>query len=106
MHATVGLVWARRDATRSAQVGLVRTNGRRAARRSPWAHCTARQCWVRIPGKHRTKDAAWEAFQEKNLMTTRLTNTTRGRARSAPGRPARGDRHAVAPSVIQKSSRV
>ena len=32
-------------------------------------HRKARQCWVRIPGKHRTKDAAWEAFE--NLMATR-----------------------------------
>jgi hypothetical protein len=27
-------------------------------------HRTARQCWVRIPGKHRTEDAAWEAFEK------------------------------------------
>lgn len=30
---------------------------------------TARQCWVRIPGKHRNKDAAWDTLQE--LMATR-----------------------------------
>lgn len=27
------------------------------------------QCWVRIPGKHRNRDAAWGAFQA--MMTTR-----------------------------------
>ena len=30
---------------------------------------TARQCWVRIPGKHRNWDAAWDTLQE--LMATR-----------------------------------
>jgi hypothetical protein len=28
-----------------------------------------RHCWVRIPGKHRTRDAAWDAIDE--LMATR-----------------------------------
>ena len=27
------------------------------------------QCWVRIPGKHRNRDAAWDAFQD--LVATR-----------------------------------
>lgn len=30
---------------------------------------TRRQCWVRIPGKHRNRDAAWGAFE--NMMATR-----------------------------------
>jgi hypothetical protein len=30
---------------------------------------TARQAWVRIPGKHRTKDAAWETLE--NMIATR-----------------------------------
>ena len=30
---------------------------------------TARQCWVRIAGKHRNRDAAWEALH--NTMATR-----------------------------------
>lgn len=25
---------------------------------------TARQCWVNIPGKHRNRDAAWDALQD------------------------------------------
>jgi hypothetical protein len=29
----------------------------------------AREAWVRIPGKHRTKDAAWEALQD--MLETR-----------------------------------
>ena len=29
----------------------------------------AREAWVRIPGKHRNEDAAWDALQD--LMTTR-----------------------------------
>jgi hypothetical protein len=29
----------------------------------------AQQRWVRIPGKHRNRDAAWEAFE--NMMATR-----------------------------------
>jgi hypothetical protein len=24
----------------------------------------ARQCWVKIPGKHRNRDAAWDALQD------------------------------------------
>jgi hypothetical protein len=28
-----------------------------------------RFCWVRIPGKHRNEDAAWDAVQD--MMTTR-----------------------------------
>ena len=28
-----------------------------------------RDCWVRIPGKHRDRDAAWEAVEE--MMATR-----------------------------------
>jgi hypothetical protein len=35
----------------------------------PALYRTARQCWVRIPGKHRNEDAAWDALQE--LMATR-----------------------------------
>jgi hypothetical protein len=31
-------------------------------------HAT-RNCWVRIPGKHATRDAAWDAFEE--LAATR-----------------------------------
>jgi hypothetical protein len=30
---------------------------------------TARQCWFRIPGKHRNADAAWAALEE--LIATR-----------------------------------
>jgi hypothetical protein len=30
---------------------------------------TAREAWVRVPGKHRNKDAAWDAVD--NMMTTR-----------------------------------
>lgn len=30
---------------------------------------TAREAWVRIPGKHRNKDAAWDALQD--LLVTR-----------------------------------
>jgi hypothetical protein len=30
---------------------------------------TARQCLVRIPGKHRNRNAAWDVFQA--MMTTR-----------------------------------
>jgi hypothetical protein len=30
---------------------------------------TARQCWVRIPGKHRDRDAACEAFED--MLATR-----------------------------------
>jgi hypothetical protein len=30
---------------------------------------TAREAWVRVPGKHRDKDAAWDALQD--MMTTR-----------------------------------
>jgi hypothetical protein len=29
----------------------------------------AREAWVRVPGKHRNKDAAWDALQD--LMETR-----------------------------------
>lgn len=29
----------------------------------------ARECWVRIPGKHGSRDAAYDAFDD--LMTTR-----------------------------------
>jgi hypothetical protein len=32
-------------------------------------HRAARHCWVRIPGKHRTRDDAWEALE--NMMVTR-----------------------------------
>jgi hypothetical protein len=35
-------------------------------------HClckTAREAWVRIPGKHRNRDAAWDALQ--NMIATR-----------------------------------
>jgi hypothetical protein len=28
-----------------------------------------RECWVRIPGRHRSRDAAWEAFED--MATTR-----------------------------------
>ena len=30
-------------------------------------HCTAHQAWVRIPGKHKNRDLAWEALQEMML---------------------------------------
>lgn len=30
---------------------------------------TAREAWVRVPGKHRNHDAAWDAFQD--MMATR-----------------------------------
>jgi hypothetical protein len=30
---------------------------------------TVRQCWVRIAGKHRSRDTAWKAFED--MMTTR-----------------------------------
>ena len=30
---------------------------------------TAREAWVRIPGKHRSRDAAWDALQD--LVATR-----------------------------------
>lgn len=29
----------------------------------------ARDCWVRIPGKHRSRDAAWDALED--MMATR-----------------------------------
>jgi hypothetical protein len=29
----------------------------------------ARECWVGIPGKHRNRDAAWDALE--NMMATR-----------------------------------
>ena len=32
-------------------------------------HCTAREAWLRVPGKHRNKDAAWDALED--MMTTR-----------------------------------
>jgi hypothetical protein len=32
-------------------------------------HRTARQTWVRVPGKHRSRDAAWDALEE--MMATR-----------------------------------
>jgi hypothetical protein len=32
-------------------------------------HRAARQCWVRIPGKHRNQDAAWDALE--NMIATR-----------------------------------
>jgi hypothetical protein len=32
-------------------------------------HRPARSCWVRIPGKHRNYDAAWDAL--KGMMATR-----------------------------------
>jgi hypothetical protein len=32
-------------------------------------HRKARQCWVRIVGKHRGRDAAWNALSD--MMTTR-----------------------------------
>jgi hypothetical protein len=32
-------------------------------------HRPVRECWVRIAGKHRNRDAAWEALQD--IMTTR-----------------------------------
>jgi hypothetical protein len=30
---------------------------------------TAREAWVRVPGKHRNRDAAWDALQD--MMATR-----------------------------------
>src|SRR5438094_4585133 len=30
---------------------------------------TAREAWVRVPGKHKNKDAAWDALQD--MMATR-----------------------------------
>ena len=30
---------------------------------------TAREAWVRVPGKHRDKDAAWDALE--NMIATR-----------------------------------
>ena len=30
---------------------------------------TARETWVRVPGKHQNWDAAWDAFED--MMTTR-----------------------------------
>jgi hypothetical protein len=32
-------------------------------------HRTANQCWVRIPGKHKDEDAAWDAAE--NMAATR-----------------------------------
>ncbi len=32
-------------------------------------HRTVHQCWVRISGKHRNRDAAWNALEE--MMATR-----------------------------------
>lgn len=29
----------------------------------------ARECWLRVPGKHRNRDAAWDTLEE--LMATR-----------------------------------
>ncbi|MEI9403383.1 hypothetical protein [Mesorhizobium argentiipisi] len=29
----------------------------------PHARIFARQCWVRIPGKHRNRDAAWDMLE-------------------------------------------
>jgi len=34
---------------------------------------TARQCWFCVPGKHRNKDAAWDALE--GLMATRRCGT-------------------------------
>jgi hypothetical protein len=36
-------------------------------RRRPWRH--PQDCWVRIPGKHRSRDAAWERIED--MMATR-----------------------------------
>jgi len=33
------------------------------------AFLTAREAWVRVPGKHRNWDAAWDAFED--MMATR-----------------------------------
>jgi hypothetical protein len=30
---------------------------------------TAREAWVRIPGKHRNQDAAWDALEEDMIAT-------------------------------------
>jgi hypothetical protein len=30
----------------------------------PRANRTAREAWVRIPGKHRTRDEAWDALED------------------------------------------
>ena len=43
-------------------------------RRAPRDHCSgerpARQsCWYRIPGKHRNRDAAWDALED--MIATR-----------------------------------
>jgi hypothetical protein len=33
------------------------------------AYRPARECWLRIPGKHRSRDAAWNALED--MMATR-----------------------------------
>jgi hypothetical protein len=35
----------------------------------PWAYRRAREAWLRIPGKHRTRDAAWGRLQD--MLATR-----------------------------------
>jgi hypothetical protein len=70
------VVCARRDEDRTGtKMGLVRAHDRRAPRRAETLPVqdgvslrpsermrTAREAWVRIPGKHRNKDAAWDAL--------------------------------------------